>query len=221
MKSSLAAQGVNTRVHYWPGLIDMLTSMLMFFLLIYFVESNFSSASAQLAIARQKQALFGSVMHQELAAEIAAGDVSESTNLNLLQIRFGDGVLFAPGSYELHPRGAALLRRLRTVFHLVDGRGDGLLYEQIQVEGHTDDLPFRRPSYPRDNWELSTARATAVMRFLTRGAEPLDEGRMSVNGYAQNRPVSERRSRNRRIELRIYFSGRLAGDAAAPAPVAP
>ncbi|HEX8694426.1 MAG TPA: OmpA family protein [Longimicrobium sp.] len=216
MKRAPAASLVNTRVHYWPGLIDMLTSMLMFFLLVYFVESNFGSASAQLAIARQKQALFVSVLHQEFAAEIAAGQVADSADLNLLQIRFGDGVLFEPGSYRLHPRGAALLRRLRDVFHRVDGRGAGLLYEQVQIEGHTDDLPFRRPAYPRDNWELSTARATAVMRFLTRGARPLEERRMSVNGYAQNRPVSERRSRNRRIELRIYFSGRLPAARGAP-----
>jgi len=143
--------------------------------------------------------------------------VADSASLNLLQIRFGDGVLFEPGSYQLHPRGATLLRRLRDVFHRVDSQATGLLYEQIQIEGHTDDLPFRRPAYPRDNWELSTARATAVMRFLTRGARPLEERRMSVNGYAQNRPVSGRRSRNRRIELRIYFSGRPPG-AAAGAP---
>ncbi|MFL5539157.1 MAG: flagellar motor protein MotB [Longimicrobiaceae bacterium] len=218
MKRALAAHGVSTRVNYWPALIDMLTSMLMFFLLVYFVESNFGSASAQLAIARQKQSQFVAVLHREFAAEIAAGQVADSANLNLLQIRFGDGVLFAPGSYELHPRGAALLARLRTVFHQVDGPGRGRLYDQIQVEGHTDDLPFRRPAYPRDNWELSTARATSVMRFLTRGARPLEERRMSVNGYAQNRPVSGRRSRNRRIELRIYFSGQLP---AAPAPDAP
>lgn len=215
MNRALASSLLNTRVHYWPGLIDMLTSMLMFFLLVYFVESNFSSASAQLAIARQKQGLFVSVLHQEFAAEIAAGQVADSANLNLLQIRFGDGVLFEPGSYELHPRGAALLRRLRDVFHRVDGQGAGLLYEQIQIEGHTDDLPFRRLAYPRDNWELSTARATAVMRFLTRGTQPLEERGMSVNGYAQNRPISERRSRNRRIELRIYFSGRPSGATAA------
>ena len=217
MKRTLAALTVETRVNYWPGLIDMLTSMLMFFLLLYFVESNFGSASAQLAIARQKQAQFVEVFRQEFSAEIAAGQVADSADLNLLQIRFGDGVLFDPGSYRLHPRGAGLLRRLASVFHQVDGTAAGALYEQVQVEGHTDDLPFRRPAYPRDNWELSTARATTVMRFLTGGSRALEERRFSVNGYAQNRPVSERRSRNRRIEVRIYFSGRLAGAAAAGA----
>jgi flagellar motor protein MotB len=215
MKSTPAAATVDTRVNYWPALIDMLTSMLMFFLLIYFVESNFSSASAQLAIARQKQAQFVGVLHQEFAPEIAAGQVADSADLNLLQIRFGDGVLFEPGRYHLSPRGAALLRRLATVFHRVDLAASGPLYQQIQVEGHTDDLATRHAEYPRDNWELSTARATAVMKFLTRGSRPLEERRMSVNGYAANRPVSTRRSRNRRIEIRIYFSGQLPRPAAA------
>lgn len=207
MKRSPAAATVETRVNYWPGLVDMLISMLMFFLLLYFVESNFSSASAHLAIAQQKQAQFVTVFRQEFGAEIAAGQVADSAVLNLLQIRFGDGVLFAPGSYQLHPRGARLLRRLATVFHRVDAEAAGALYDQVQVEGHTDGLPFRRPAYPRDNWELSTARATTVMRFLTGGSRRLEERRFSVNGYAQNRPVSGRHSRNRRIELRIYFSG--------------
>lgn len=209
MRGFMERRGVRTRVNYWPGLIDMLTSMLMFFLLVHFVESNFSSASAELAVARQKQARFADALREEFAAELASGQVEAFADLNLLQLRFGDGVLFEPGRYELHPRGAALLRRLAAVFHRIDGGGGALLYDQIQVEGHTDDLPFRRPTYPRDNWELSTARATAVMRYLTRGPARLEERRMSVNGYAQNRPVSERRSRNRRIEIRIYFSGRL------------
>jgi chemotaxis protein MotB len=214
MKRSLAAPTVETRVNYWPGLIDMLTSMLMFFLLLYFVESNFGSASAQLAIARQKQAQFVAVFRREFGAEIAAGQVADSADLNLLQIRFGDGVLFDAGSYQLHPRGADLLRRLASVFHQVDGAAAGELYDQVQVEGHTDNLPFRRPAYPRDNWELSTARATTVMRYLTGGSQALEERRFSVNGYAQNRPVSDLRGRNRRIELRIYFSGRLSGASA-------
>jgi chemotaxis protein MotB len=219
MKHTRAAPVVDTRVNYWPGLIDMLTSILMFFLLIYFVEHNFNAASAELAIARQKQTQFVSVLHQEFSAEIQRGQVADSANLNLLQIRFGDGVLFDPGKSELHPRGADLLRRLAAVFHRLDDSGEGPLYEQIQIEGHTDDRRLQRPAYPRDNWELSTARATAVMRYLTRGDQPLEESRMSVNGYAQYRPVSDRHDWNRRIEIRIYFSGRL--DRAAGAGSAP
>lgn len=207
MNGPLGAPTVQTRVNFWPGLIDMLTSMLMFFLLLYFVEHNFNAASAELAAARQKQTRFVAVLREEFAPEIRRGEVVDSASLGLLQIRFGDRVLFEPGASRLNPGGEALLRRLASVFQRVDGGAGGPLYDQIQIEGHTDDLPFRRPAYPRENWELSTARATSVLRFLTRGREPLEEGRMSVNGYAQNRPLGASRSRNRRIEIRIYFSG--------------
>ena len=208
-----AVPALHTRINYWPAMIDMLTSLLMFFLLIYFVEHNFSSASAELSIARQKQAQFTHVLQREFSREIAAGQVAYSTNLNRLQIRFGEGVLFRPGEHELLPQGRRLLGRLAGVFHSLDERG-AQLYEQVQIEGHTDDVPARRTYYPHDNWELSTARATSVLRYLTRGArQPLEEGRMSVNGYADNRPVSTQRSLNRRIEIRIYFSGASAAGA--------
>lgn len=208
MRATHAPLTVDTRVNFWPALIDMLTSILMFFLLVFFVEQNFSSASAELAFARQKQAGFRSVFRGEFRDEIAAGQVADSAELNQLRIRFGDGVLFEPGRYELSPRGRALLERLARVFHGVDASGTHL-YDHIQIEGHTDDTGMEHGAYPRDNWELSTARAMSVLKYLTRRATPpLRERRMSVNGYAQNRPISERRSRNRRIEIRIFFSGR-------------
>lgn len=213
MSTARAASALHTRINYWPAMIDMLTSLLMFFLLIYFVEHNFSSASAELAVARQKQAQFAGGLEREFSREIAAGQVAYSADLKLLQVRFGEGVLFRPGEHELLPQGRRLLGRLAGVFGGLDERG-AQLYEQIQIEGHTDDVPARRRDYPHDNWELSTARATSVLRYLTRGArQPLEEGRMSVNGYADNRPVSEDRDLNRRIEIRIYFSGRPAAGA--------
>lgn len=213
MSAPRAASALHTRINYWPAMIDMLTSLLMFFLLIYFVEHNFSAGSAELSVARQKQAQFTEILKREFSREIAAGQVAYSADLKLLQIRFGEGVLFLPGEHELLPQGRRLLGRLTRVFHSLDSHGSQL-YEQIQIEGHTDDVPARRDYYPHDNWELSTARATSVLRYLTRGArDPLDKRLMSVNGYAENRPVSRTRSLNRRIEIRIYFSGRLAAGA--------
>jgi flagellar motor protein MotB len=213
MSHTRAVSALHTRINYWPAMIDMLTSLLMFFLLIYFVEHHFSSGSAELAVAQSRQAQFTRVLEREFSREIAAGQVAYSHDLKLLQVRFGEGVLFRPGDHELLPAGRRLLGRLTRVFHSLDGHG-ATLYEQVQIEGHTDDVPARRDYYPHDNWELSTARATSVLRYLTRGArQPLDEGLMSVNGYADNRPVSARRGLNRRIEIRIYFSGQAAGAA--------
>lgn len=82
----------------------------------------------------------------------------------------------------------------------------------IDIEGHTDDVPIKTPQFP-SNWELSTARATVVVRFLIEaGLEPV---RLKASGYADvkpkfpnrdlfGQPIPENRKRNRRIVIRLY-----------------
>jgi chemotaxis protein MotB len=106
-------------------------------------------------------------------------------------------VLFDFGSGKLSPRASPALESL------------GRLLEEfpnpVIVEGHTDDRPVRRGPW-RDNWELSAARALAVVECLA--ARGLDPKRFSARGYADQRPLSpesnatrEGRARNRRIEI--------------------
>ena len=76
---------------------------------------------------------------------------------------------------------------------------------QIQVEGHTDDIPINTAYYP-SNWELSSARASSVVRLFS--ANSVAPDRMVAIGYADNRPViantdSESRARNRRVTMLI------------------
>ena len=76
---------------------------------------------------------------------------------------------------------------------------------QIQVEGHTDNLPIKSPVFP-SNWELSAARASSVIRLFSENGVGGD--RMVAIGYADNRPVEdnatpEGRSRNRRVTVMI------------------
>jgi chemotaxis protein MotB len=95
---------------------------------------------------------------------------------------------------------------------LVDGR-DGLivrlrdaalLNNDVRIEGHTDAVPIRSSSY-RSNWELSAARAAAVLSFFA-DTSAVEEGRMSVAGYGSQRPLAgndtqEGRSQNRRVDI--------------------
>jgi chemotaxis protein MotB len=206
---ALQAPTVDTEVNFWPAMIDMLTSLLMFFLLVFFVGNRVNPAGLAAEIARQKQERFTDVFHREFAAEIERGEIGLVSDVNLLQITFGEEILFPVSEYRLQSRGMAMLRRLAYTVHALDGASEEAVYDQIQIEGHTDSTPMRHASYPRDNWELSTARALEVLRFLSeRTSRPLDKKTMSANGYADTRPVSRRRAANRRIEIRIYFSGR-------------
>jgi flagellar motor protein MotB len=209
MKAAFGAPTIDTDVNFWPAMIDMLTSLLMFFMLIYFVQHNVNPASLAAEIAHGKQQRFTAIFNREFAAEIERGEIRLSPDVNLLQVTFGEEILFPLGQYRLQPRGELMLRRLSHAVHELDTSSESPLYDQIQIEGHTDSTNMQHATYPHDNWELSSARSLEVLRFLSRrSSPPLDEHTMSANGYADTRPVGRARAKNRRIEIRIYFSGR-------------
>lgn len=120
-----------------------------------------------------------------------------------------EGVLISMWGNLLFESGKANLRdeaidSLQTVI--------GLLKEStmnLRVEGHTDDVPISTPQYP-SNWELSTARATSVVRYLIdQGVAP---NRLQVAGYASTKQVvpndsREHRAQNRRVDIQILYPG--------------
>ena len=81
----------------------------------------------------------------------------------------------------------------------------------IRIEGHTDDVPIRTARYA-SNWELSTARASAVVEYLVE-SDGFDPARLSAAGYAEHHPrvandSPENRARNRRIDVVILDTQR-------------
>jgi len=203
LSSRLAA--INTRLVFWPCMVDMLTSVLMIFLLIYFIQATLAHKDLEAEVIRQNQARFAAGFRQNFAKEIVNQTVSIEQGLNLIQITFSDKILFPSKKYELQPVGKEVLRRCAIIFNQSARSG----FKQIQVEGHTDNHGFDSVTYPRDNWELSTGRAISVVKYLTENG--LKENLLSANGYAANRPkdlrdTEEARGLNRRIEIRIFFS---------------
>jgi chemotaxis protein MotB len=92
----------------------------------------------------------------------------------------------------------------------------------LQVNGHTDIQQYRHTRrFPRNNWELSAARALAVaMRLQSRGMEGK---RLAAAGYSEHRPIDEGRSEeayrvNRRVEFKLVEYGRQAGRNCPPLP---
>ncbi|MCR2735698.1 OmpA family protein, partial [Salmonella enterica] len=76
----------------------------------------------------------------------------------------------------------------------------------LRVDGHTDNVPLSGTGRYRDNWELSSARATAVVKFLIANGVPAN--RLVAAGFGEYQPLeaddsSDARSRNRRIELKL------------------
>jgi chemotaxis protein MotB len=119
-----------------------------------------------------------------------------------LEIRLlTDEVLFDSGSATLKPQSGPLLSKVAELLHLSPDH-------DVSVEGHTDNVPIQGSPYPT-NWELSTARASGVVRHLiTHGAQKM---RMSASGYASLHPISNNttdagRTRNRRVEIVLLRS---------------
>ena len=117
-------------------------------------------------------------------------------------------VLFESGKAQLTPMGLDIMKQVGEVLATLPNKN-------IQVEGHTDNNPIYgrlQQQYPT-NWELSTARATTVLRFLIEqtGMNPQD---FAATGYADTRPAVENdseegRAQNRRVEIVLYPERRL------------
>ena len=131
-----------------------------------------------------------------LQGEIESGRVEVSELKGKLTVKMKDKILFASGSATLGADGRMALRKVAEALRGVQGR-------VIRIEGHTDDVPTGGGAFPT-NWELSTARALAVVRYLQENG--VDPSRLAGAGYGQYQPIApndtpEGRSQNRRIEI--------------------
>jgi chemotaxis protein MotB len=139
-------------------------------------------------------------LEKKMTAEIKSGDISVSDDAGRIRVDLVDKVLFDSGEATISKHGIEVLTRLGAVLAGVQGK-------IIQVSGHTDDSP---PSgkvvekFPT-NWELSTARASNVVRFLQE-TTGIPGKRLAATGYGQFRPIATNanpggRAKNRRIEI--------------------
>ncbi len=140
-------------------------------------------------------------IEEKVTEEDMQGSIQTEINERGLMIRFTDTVLFDLGKAELRSE----------VYPILDAISEEIttISNSIQVEGHTDPTPIHTSQFP-SNWELSTARATAIIHFLLErgGIEP---ERLSAAGYAFYHPVvpntsHENRAMNRRVDVIILES---------------
>jgi chemotaxis protein MotB len=148
-------------------------------------------------------------MADKLALEfdelINQGVVTVESNEAWLELSLRNSLLFSSGDAEPHYDAFTVVETIASVLTDRDNA--------IRVEGFTDNQPIRTNAFP-SNWELSTARAAAVVRMLT--MEGLDPARMAAIGYGQHQPVArndteEGRRRNRRVVLLISRDASIRG----------
>ncbi|KAB2919602.1 MAG: peptidoglycan -binding protein [Hyphomicrobiaceae bacterium] len=118
---------------------------------------------------------------------------------------FQSEVLFPSGQATMTPEGLAAIDQLATAIVELERSIPSEIDWALQVDGHTDVRPISSPQFP-SNWELSSARATSVVKYLiSRGVSPK---RLVAAGYGEFQPLEEGASeevmrRNRRIELKL------------------
>jgi chemotaxis protein MotB len=144
-------------------------------------------------------------MLKELTARfrklIDAGKLSIKIIHGRMVLKLKSAVLFDSGRTRLKSAGERALAEIAKVLKTIDDK-------HFQVAGHTDDRPMRSRRF-KSNWELSTARAVEVVKFLQeRGVKPSN---LSAAGFSQYQPVARNttrrgRRRNRRIEITLLPS---------------
>ncbi len=196
---------------------DLITLILVFFILLYAISSvnkgkfkkianMFSNTFGGTSIIAENGGsgegiLDLGLMVRELNRVISKSKLNDSivvaTNGKNIIIRGKGDIFFNSGSAKLTPQIKKFLSSIAPILKATD--------KKIEVIGHTDDLPIKSKIYP-SNWELSSARACSVIRYLI-NKEYMDPHRFKASGYAQYKPlyppIPANRAKNRRIEIVI------------------
>lgn len=138
----------------------------------------------------------GNTLNSEFSAAGLGDMVDISTSAGSLNIRLNDQILFRSGEAEFIDSTAD--EAMRPIVNILNRSNFN-----ISVEGHTDSVPINTAQFP-SNWELSSARATFVVRYLI--SEGVAIERLRAIGYAESQPIAdntnaEGRSQNRRVTL--------------------
>ena len=195
----------NSVLNVWPAFTDVSIAMLLIFLFFIFIQFVSNSKLFLKIRMEKKQDTIQEAFEERFASEIKQGIISIERDGNLQRFMFSDRILFKTAEAELQPLGRSTLI---AVGRLLQKHKIGF-YQSVQIEGHTDDVPIVTPQFP-SNWELSSARAIAVLRLFVDeiGINPKT---LTATGYGEFHPVApdttvHGRAKNRRIEIVLVYS---------------
>ncbi len=197
---------------------DAITILMAFFVLMFSISEPSPEKFSEVAggilkeiegkNAAKAEAMM--MLAQELQETVSDFDESDSASADAsadgMTFNFQNSSMFKGGSAEVVEEAEPLLDRVAQLVSLM-----GVTNYMVEVEGHTDDIPISTKQFP-SNWELSAARAAAVVRWLiSRGIEPTrlraigygDTRPLAPNLNAEGEPIPENRLDNRRIVIKV------------------
>jgi len=138
-------------------------------------------------------------LNQQLVTEVSADRVKITQLKDRLRVTLEDELLFPEGGFEIHSDGKKVLDKIVPALQGATGH-------RIEAEGNTDNVPIGAHLQHRfpTNWELSTARAAEVVRYLQ--AKGIDPSRLTAAGHGEYQPVGpnttpQGRQANRRTDI--------------------
>ena len=142
-----------------------------------------------------------------LAGEVAAGKMQIKMEARGLVVSLREAAFFGSGDDALNPASYSIIEKVAAVV--------SALPNPIRLEGHTDSVPIHTARF-RSNWELSAARAIAMLELLAERYH-IPRDRMAVAGYAENAPADsnqteEGRAHNRRVDLVVLGKDGVLGE---------
>ena len=202
----------------WLITLSDLTLLLLCFIVLWYVRNQAQNAPAQGAkpavqaanvsgdseklLPASAHASDWSALREEIESFISGAGMSDDVAIaaapDEILISFKDTVPFASGKADLRPEALPVLEKVAAVAVSRPAM-------HLEINGHTDDRPIFTVEFP-SNWELSSARASRVARYLIeKGVHP---ARIEVQGFADHRPRVPNENRtgrgaNRRVELRL------------------
>lgn len=169
-------------------------------------DSEMNPSDAMSQIQAQKEYL-SKEMYDELSELNDSYELSDEVELgidedfNYVQISLSGSVLFDSGSAEIKKEALPILSKIGDILKIYDKY-------QIEIEGHTDNMPITNSSvYQNNNW-LSSARALNTAEYLIK-VKGLDAKTLKYSGRGEYEPIAsnstdEGRAKNRRVEIKIY-----------------
>ncbi len=156
-----------------------------------------SSAAAEPVTTTDELSQISDLVTEKFSQLINDQMIQVSSNELWLQIELKDSILFSSGSADTSDQAQKIFDEIATILKNYSN--------PVQVEGFTDNIPINSAKYPT-NWELSSARASAIVKYLaTKGVSP---ERLSAVGYGEYQPVASNatevgRSQNRRVAIMV------------------
>jgi chemotaxis protein MotB len=197
----------------WPTFADIAFSILLIISLIMLAQYVVVGKFLELNRISKEQRLLSKKLKETFPSDYGK-DIKVTNEPQLQKITFSDKILFDSGRTEIKKQGQTILKKVGNILNQINQHSLSS-FDEIQIRGHTDDMPIvgekLKAKFPT-NWELSSGRATAVVRFFVDNCKMksskdllLSAQGFSQYDYVQNEDNDFARSLNRRIEIVIKY----------------